>query len=267
MRPLHIIVCVKEVPDPRHLSKIKIDLLTMTIKREGIPTITNPLDEHALEEGLRLKETFGGKVSVLSMCPPHGEKTCREAMAMGADEAILLCDPAFAGADTLATAYTLSMAIKKLEPFDLILCGNETIDGGTAQVPTQLAEFLGLPHITRVIRIEPKEDGWLRVERSIENGRMLVEVELRSVLAVTKDINTPRLPTAHGIMRSYEEEVKIWTAEDIRADKRKIGLLGSPTQVKEIYTSEIRRRGEMLRGRSEEAARLLIQRLHELGAI
>lgn len=267
LKPLEIVVCIKQVPDPRHLSKIIVDPATMTIRREGIPAVINPLDEHALEEGLRIRDRCGGKVTVLSMGPRQAERACREALAMGADEAILLCDGKLAGSDTLATAYALSQAVKKLGVFDLILCGNETVDGSTAQVPAQLADFLGIPHVTRVNKIEFIGEERLRVERTIEYGRMIIEVELRSVLAVTRRINTPRLPTAQGISRGYEREVRVWTAADIEADEERIGLGGSPTKVIEVFTPDIGRRGEILRGTPEEAARSLVERLHQLGII
>jgi len=264
---LNVIVCIKQVPDPQHLSKITIDPISKTIRREDVPAVINPLDKHALEEGLRIRDKYGGRVIVLSMCPPQAELACREALAMGADEAILLCDRAFAGADTLSTSYSLSLAIKRIGGFNMILCGNETVDGSTGQVPPQLADFLNVPHVTRARKIEFTNEGMVRVERSIEYGYMVVEVTLPAVIAVTKEINVPRIPTVSGILEAHQREVKVWTAKDIEAEEEKIGLAGSPTQVVDIFSPEIGRKGEILKGEPEEVVKLLVQRLHELGVI
>lgn len=267
MNFLNVIVCIKQVPDPQQLSKITIDPVRKTIRREDVPAVINPLDKHALEEGLRIRDRYGGKVTVVSMGPPQAEVACREALAMGADEAILLCDRAFAGADTLSTSYSLSLAIKTVGVFNMILCGNETVDGSTGQVPPQLADFLDIPHVTRARRIEFTDEGMARVKRSMEYGYMVVEVTLPAVIAVTKEINIPRIPTVSGILEAHQREVKVWTARDIEAEEGKIGLAGSPTQVVDMFSPEIGRKGEMLRGAPEEVVKLLIQRLHELGAI
>jgi len=262
-----IVVCIKQVPDPRYLSKIAIDPVTKTIRRENVPAVINPLDKNALEEALRIRERFGGKVVAISMGPPQAERVCRDALAMGADEAILLCDKALAGSDTLATAYALSLAIKKLGNFDMIFCGNETVDGSTAQVPPQLAEFLEVPHVTRVRKIISVNGSEMIVERTIEYGYMKVKVKLPAVIAVTKDINEPRLPTVSAILKCYKKEIVKWTASDIGASPQYIGLEGSPTKVTDVFSPEVKRRREIFEGTVDEEIEWLIEKLHESGVI
>lgn len=266
MKLLNIIVCIKQVPDPKEFSKITIDPVKKTIIREGIPSIINPLDRHALEEALRIKEKHGGKVVVLSMGPPQALEACKEALAFGADEAVLLCDRLLAGSDTLATAYALSKAIKKLEPYNLILCGNETVDGSTSQVPPQLAEFLELPHVTRVRKIELIDNGKAIVESALEYGYRVVEVKLPAVLAVIKEINTPRILSVFGIVTAASKKISQWCTPDIEANTSMIGLEGSPTKVTDVFTPEIKRRCEVFKGPVEDAVKQAIRRLHEIGA-
>lgn len=265
MKPLNIIVCIKQVPDPREFSKITIDPVRKTIVREGIPSIINPLDRHALEEALRIRERYGGRVVVLSMGPPQALEACREALAFGADEAVLLCDRLLAGSDTLATAYALSKAIRKLEPYSLILCGNETVDGGTSQVPPQLAEFLDLPHVTRVRRIELIDDERIIVESALEYGYRVVEVKPPAVLAVIKEINTPRILSVFGIVTAASRKISQWCTLDIEADTGMIGLEGSPTRVTDVFTPETKRRCEVFKG--PDAVKQAIRRLREIGAL
>jgi len=267
VRILEIVVCIKQVPDPRYFSRITVDPEKKTLKREGIPAIINPLDKNAIEEALRLKEEFGGRVTAISMGPPQAEDACREALAMGVDDAILLCDKAFAGADTLITAYTLANAIKRLEKYDLILCGNETVDGCTAQVPPQLAELLGRPNISHVRKIEVTSEWKIRVERSIEDGYLIIEAKMPAVLAVTKTINTPRIPSVPSISAAYRKNVTMWTTEDTGLEESKFGIGASPTQVVAMFTIEIKRRSEILKGPSEEVTHQLALRLRELGVL
>lgn len=262
-----IIVCIKQVPDPRYLSKVTIDPVTKTIRRENIPAVMNPLDKNALEEALRMKEHFGGRVIAISMGPPQAERICRDALAMGVDEAILLCDKVLAGSDTLATAYALSMAIQKLGNFDIIFCGNETVDGSTAQVPPQLAEFLEVPHVTKVRKIVSVNENEIVVERIIEYGYMKVKVKLPAVVAVTKEINEPRLPTVSDILKCYKKEVVKWTISDIGADPLRVGLDGSPTKVTDIFSPEVKRKREVFEGQVEEAVEWLVEKLHEANII
>lgn len=264
---LDIVVCLKQVPHPEHFSQIALDPVRQTIIREGIPTITNPLDKNALEEGLSLRERFSGKVRVVSMGPPQAREALEEALAMGADEAVLLSAPAFAGADSLATAYTLAQGIKTLGPFDLILCGNDTVDGATAQVGPQLAEFLDIPHVTYATMIGFVEGRALIVERALEQGHMKVKVALPALIAVTGAINHPRLATVWGITEAVGKEIKVWGPADIGADPAAIGIEGSAIQVKGIFAHEAKRKGKILEGPPQEVARRALERLRELEAI
>jgi len=261
-----IVVCIKQVPDPQKLDLIKIHPVTKTIIREGIPTVMNPVDKNALEEALRIKEKYGGKVTVISMGPPQAREVCKEALAMGADEAILLCDRALAGSDTLATAYALAKAIMKIGKYDLILCGSETVDGSTGQVPPQLAEFLDIPHITRARKIEVA-NGKVIVESVIEYGYRLVEAQFPVVISVTREINTPRIVSAFGLIAAEKKKLEVWTASDIEADPNMIGLNGSPTAVVDVFRKEFKRAGIIFKEPLEEAIKKAIQKLYELGVI
>jgi electron transfer flavoprotein beta subunit len=261
---MKMIVCIKQVPDT---TDVKIDPKKGTLIREGVPSIINPDDKHAIEGALRLKEKFGGNVTIISMGPPQADDALREALAMGVDEAILLCDRAFAGADTLATSYTLATAIKKIGDYDIILCGRQAIDGDTAQIGPQMAEYLGVPQVTYVrdVKIKGKK---LIVERTLEDGYEKIETSLPALITVIKDLNKPRYPSVGGIVDAYRErEVKVWTAEDVAADLSKIGLEGSPTQVKRTFAPEPKGEGEIIGGTGEEAAKTLLQKLRDKNVI
>jgi len=261
---MKMIVCIKQVPDT---TDVKIDPKKGTLIREGVPSIINPDDKHAIEEALRLKEKFGGNVTIISMGPPQADDALREALAMGVDEAILLCDRAFAGADTLATSYTLATAIQKIGDYDIVICGRQAIDGDTAQIGPQMAEYLGVPQVTYVrdVKIKGKK---LIVERTLEDGYEKIETSLPALITVIKDLNKPRYPSVGGIVEAYRErEVKIWTAEDVAADISKIGLEGSPTQVKRTFAPEPKGEGEIISGTGEEAAKTLLQKLRDKNVI
>ncbi len=230
-------------------------------------SILNPLDRNALEEALRLKEKLSGKVTALTMDAPPGRRALEEAIAMGADETMFLCDNAFAKADSLATAYALSYGIRSLGHFDLILCGNESLAGATGQVGPQLAEILGIPHVTSVRKIDILKGNRSLVERALEHGYMRVEVELPAVLSVVKEINSPRLPTVWGIMAAAEKEIKICTANEIGAEPQNIGVKGSPSCALREFKKSFDRRKEILSGPPEEVVRKAVDRLVELGAI
>ncbi|MEA1936048.1 MAG: electron transfer flavoprotein subunit beta/FixA family protein [Thermodesulfobacteriota bacterium] len=267
---LNIIVCIKQVPDPEHFDKISIDTRTGSIQREGILSITNPLDRNAIEEALRKKEEFGGTVTVLTMGPPQAKKSIEDALAMGADKGVILCDMAFAGADTLSTARVLSVGIRSLGDFDLIFCGNETVDGATGHVAAQLAEFLDIPHVTFARRINIVDEETAMVERSIENGYLKVEVKLPAVISVLKSINKYRLPTVMGIMEAAGKEIVelgCSVCESAGITEGEIGIRGSPTKVLEIFEPPQRREVEMIEGKPEEIARRIVKRLHELEAL
>ncbi len=261
---LNVIVCIKQVPHPEHFSRITLDPTRQTITREGIPAVINPLDRHALEEALKIREQFSGKVTVISMGPPQARHALEEALAIGADNAVLLCDKSCAGADTLATAYCLAYGIKKLEHSALILCGNETIDSATGQVGPQLAEILDIPHVTSVTEIAFEQGNTLIAKQTLEHGYMKVRVRLPTLLTVTKEINQPRLPTVWSIMEARNKEIQIWNASDVGAPSDKIGLAGSPTQVTGIYKRDTTRRKEILEGTPAQITKKAVERLREL---
>ena len=260
---MNIIVCIKQVPDT---TEVKINPETGTLIREGVPSIINPFDTYAIEEGLRLKEQFGGKVTVISMGPPQAVEALKEAVAMGADEAILLSDKAFAGSDTWATAYTLSQAIKKCGGFDIILCGKQAIDGDTGQVGPGIARQLGISQLTYVFKIRKldSESRAIVVERLLEEGREVVETTLPAVLTVVKDINQPRYPTFLGIRRATKMQIPVWGAADLpETDSNKFGLKGSPTQVVRVFNPPKREgKVDLIQANSvDEAAAILADKL------
>ncbi len=259
---MHAVVCIKQVPDT---TEVKIDPERGTLIREGVPSIINPFDSYAIEEALRLRDKFGGKVTVVTMGPPQAAAVLKDALAMGADEAVLLSDRAFSGADTWATAYALSKAVRKMEKFDLVICGRQAIDGDTGQVGPGLAAQLGINQLTYVSKINAVdfEAGTIEAERLVEEGREVAKAPLPCLLTVVKDINEPRYPTILGMRRSAKAQVPVWTAADIGADTGLTGLNGSPTRVVKIAAPP-RREGkcEMIAADSpEQAAEVLAERL------
>lgn len=255
---MNVIVCVKQVPGT---NEVKINKETNTIIREGVEAIINPFDTYAIEEGIRLKEKLGGKVTVLSMGIPSVAELLKETIGLGADEAVLLSDRSFAGADTLATAYALSMGVKKLGDFGLIICGKQATDGDTAQVGPSLAEKLGIPHTTYVRKIEEIRDGYIRCQRLTEDGYEVIEMPLPAVITVVKEINEPRLPSIKGMMRAKKAVIPVWTADDISADKNLCGLKGSPTQVVRTFVPTHDIVSEMIEGEPAEQAKKLADKL------
>lgn len=258
VKNLNVIVCVKQVPDT---TDVKINEETNTIIREGVESIINPFDSYAIEEGIRIKESTSGKATVLSMGIPSVADLLKDTLALGADEAILLSDRAFAGADTLATAYTLSMGIRKIGDYDLVICGKQATDGDTAQVGPSLAEKLGIPHITYVKKIEEIKDGYIKCQRMTENGYDVVEMPLPAVITVVKEINEPRLPSLKGMMRAKKATIPVWTASDINANVELCGLKGSPTWVMKTFVPVHDVESEMIEGTPEEQARKLTKKV------
>ncbi|MBL7151932.1 MAG: electron transfer flavoprotein subunit beta/FixA family protein [Candidatus Omnitrophica bacterium] len=256
---MNIIVCVKQVPET---TEVRINPETNTLIREGVKSIINPFDMYAIEEGIRLKEKFGGKVTVVSMGPPQAEAALKEAISMGVDEGILLCDRAFAGSDTWATSYTLSGAIKKMGAFDLILCGKQASDGDTAQVGPGISMHLDIPQVTYVKKIEEVKDAGgikvMRVERMMEEGYEIIELPLPALLTVVKEINEPRLPSLKGMMRAKSARITLLTQKELDLDPQAIGLCGSPTQVVKIFTPPQRTGSQMLTGETNEIAEKLV---------
>ncbi|HHW57469.1 MAG TPA: electron transfer flavoprotein subunit beta/FixA family protein [Clostridia bacterium] len=256
---MNILVFIKQVPDT---NEVKIDPVTKTLIREGVPSIINPDDKNALEEAIRIKDEYGGKVTVITMGPSQAEEALREALAMGADEAYLLTDRVFAGADTCATAKTLAKMAQKLE-HDIIFCGRQAIDGDTAQVGPQLAEQLNIPQVTYVKEVKIEGDA-LIVKRALEDGYEMIKVKMPVLLTAIKELNTPRYPSIKGIFEAYrEKEVKIVTAADLGIDPQDVGLKGSPTRVISTTTPEIQRAGEIFTGNVKECVQNLVQRLVE----
>ncbi|MBI2328222.1 MAG: electron transfer flavoprotein subunit beta/FixA family protein [Chloroflexi bacterium] len=257
---MNIIVCLKQVPGT---TKVKIDAQSNTLVRQGIENIVNPFDTYALEEGARIKERYGGKLTVLSMGPPQAETALREAISRGADEAILLSDRAFAGADTLATSYTLARAISKIEEYDLVICGRQTIDGDTGQVGPELAEMLELPFVAYVSQIEEINNGNMRVQRMVEDGHEVIETSLPVVITVVKEINVPRLPSLRGLARAKNAVIAVWGAGELGADQDMVGLSGSATRVVRIFFPQRNHHGEILEGSPANKVARLIDKLRD----
>jgi len=262
---MRIVVCVKQVPDPENA---KMDWETGTVVREGVKNIINPFDLYAIEEALRIKEKLGGEVIVISMGPPQAEEALREAIAMGADKAILITSRDFAGADTLATSYTLSQAIKKIGDVDLIICGKQAIDGDTAQVGPGVSAHLDLPQITFVGKIDEITEDRIRAERMVEGGYQVVESPLPCVITVVKDINIPRLPSLKGKIAAKKAEIPQWGPEDIDADPKRIGAAGSPTMVEEVFAPELKKEGRIYsEDQIEEAIEKVIEAMEKMGVL
>lgn len=263
---LHIVVCIKPVPDPDHYDKVTIAPDTKRITREGVPTVINAVDKCALERALQLTAEFGGKVTVITMSLPSAETNLREALAMGADEAVLLTDMAFAGADTLATSFTLAKAIKQLGPVDLVLLGAESADGATGQVPSQLGEWLGMPHLWNVFSIEFADEKTLRIKTKYENGYKEWEGTLPLTLGVSRELAKPRHIGAMGIIKAKSKPMKVLGKGDICSDEDQcIGLMGSPTQAGEIRMPDMSRAGLRLEGSAEEIAVKVLEKIRAGG--
>ena len=255
---MNIIVCIKQVPDT---TNVRIDPETNTLVRSGVQSIVNPFDMYAIEEAIRLKEKFGGMITVITMGPPQAEEALREAISLGADEAVLVSDRAFAGSDTWATSYTLSKAVQKIGKFDLVICGKQAIDGDTAQVGPGVAAFLDIPQITFVKKIEDIKDSFIRAERMTEEGYDIIESPLPCLITVVKEINEPRLPSLKGKMRAKKIEIKKLEAKDLDADPDSLGLKGSPTKVVKIFTPSPRKGGQMLEGEAKDVCEKLVELL------
>jgi electron transfer flavoprotein beta subunit len=230
---MKVIVCIKQVPDT---TNVRINPETNTLVREGVASIVNPFDVYAIEEAIRIREKHGGMVTVITMGPPQAVDVLREALSLGADNAYLVSDRAFAGADTLATAYALSCAIRHLGGADILLMGRQAIDGDTGQVGPGVAENLGISHVTDIRKIEEIKDGRIVVERLLEEGYARLAARLPVVLTVVKEINIPRLPSLKGKLAAKKAEIPVLKAADIGADVERLGLNGSPTQVMKIFT-------------------------------
>ena len=256
---MNIIVCIKQVPDT---TEVKLDPKTGTLIREGIPSIMNPDDKAGLEAALRLKQLHGGTVTALSMGPAQADKMMREALAMGADRAILLNDRKFAGSDTLATSSTLAAAIRKV-PFDLVITGRQAIDGDTAQVGPQVAEHLGIPNVSYVEQIT-MEDGSVVVKRQFEDRYQMQRVKLPCLLTALSELATPRYMTPGAIFRAYrEQDVNVWSAADLDVSAEWLGLAGSPTKVKASFPKAVKSAGTVVHLEGVAAAEAIVAKLKE----
>ena len=259
---MNIVVCVKQVPDT---TEVKLDPVNGTLIRDGVPSIINPDDKAALEAALCIREQAGGKVTVVSMGPPQADVALREALAMGADEAILVTDRAFGGADTWATSYTIASAIKKLD-YDLIIAGRQAIDGDTAQVGPQIAQHLGLPQVSYVENIEAVNERSIVLRRQFEDRYHIVEAQLPCLITVLSELNKPRYMSVSGVFDAYREKkvarITLADLEDV-IDKSNIGLGGSPTRVKQSFTKQPKGKGEKFETDADDAVRIIVEKLAE----
>jgi electron transfer flavoprotein beta subunit len=259
---MNIIVLVKQVPDT---TDVKLDPKTGSLIREGVESIINPDDRHAIEAAVSLKEAVKGKVTAVSMGPPQAIDAISEAMGMGVDEGILLSDMAFAGADTWATSFTLGKAIEKIGKYDLILCGRQAIDGDTAQIGPQVAEYLGISQVSYVFEIEEIKKKTMVVKRRLEDGFERIQCTLPALLTVIGELNQPRYPVISGLIDACKEKARInvWNAADIGAQASELGLEGSLTHVVRTFAPKFKRQGEILEGNVKEVVGDLIGRLKE----
>ena len=262
---LNIVVCVKAVPDPSVADKLKIDPVTKSLPRLDIPLVINPLDSHALEAGLQLKKKYEAHITVLCMGPPPAGNIVRECLALGADKGILLTDPAFAGADAFATAYTLAKAIEKIGSPNVVFCGMASSDGATEWVGPEIATFLDMPVVTMVREfVEDQGDEWI-VKADYEQGYRKVKLKLPAVLTVTRNLNQPKPLSFSGILKARSKEITEWDREILGVPEESVGLKGSPTIVTEMTTLESRREVEMLEGTLQEKVERIVKILSDAG--
>ncbi|CEP39352.1 electron transfer flavoprotein subunit beta/FixA family protein [Paraclostridium sordellii] len=260
---MEILVCIKQVPGT---SEVEVDEKTGVLKRDGVDSKMNPYDLYALETALKIKEENGAKVKVLSMGPPQAKQIIQEAFMMGADEGALVSDRKFAGADVLATSYTISQGIKKFGDTDLIICGKQTTDGDTAQVGPEIAEFLNIPHVTNVTKLIETKEKSIVVEVDMPNTREICEVEFPCLITVEKEIFQPRLPSFRLKLETKDKEIPMISLKDFEdKDEKHYGLNGSPTQVLKIFppTSDIEK--EVWSG--EEISSKLLNKIKDLKLI
>ncbi|MBP1629612.1 MAG: Electron transfer flavoprotein alpha/beta-subunit [Bacteroidetes bacterium] len=256
---MKIIVCIKQVPDT---TEVRLDPVTGTLIRDGVPSIINPDDKGGLELALSLKDLYGAHVTVITMGPTQADAVLREAYAMGADRAILLTDRKFAGADTLATSNALAGALKMLE-YDLIITGRQAIDGDTAQVGPQIAEHLDLPQVSYLENLEYDGNKTFRIRKATEEGYQILEVDSPCLVTVLASANKARYMSVRGIIEAYDKDVEVWGFDNISVDESKLGLKGSPTKVKKAFTKGVKSNGEVFEVDTEEAVGIIISRLKE----
>ena len=259
---MEILVCIKQVPGT---SEVEVDEKTGVLKRDGVDSKMNPYDLYALETALKIKQENNAIISVLSMGPPQAKQVIEEAYMMGADKGALLSDRRFAGADVLATSYTLSQGVRKLGNPDLIICGKQTTDGDTAQVGPEMAEFLGIPHVANVKKIVDIKESSIVVEMDMPNTIEVCEINYPCLLTVEKDIFQPRLPSFKLKLSNKDKEIPFYSLDDFEdKDEKRYGLNGSPTQVLRIFPPTSNNDKEVWRGDAEEVSSKLTQKLREL---
>ncbi|MGL5207248.1 MAG: electron transfer flavoprotein subunit beta/FixA family protein [Acidaminococcaceae bacterium] len=259
---MKIVVCIKQVPGT---SEVEVDEETGVLKREGIDSKMNPYDLFAVETAIKIKEQTGANVNVISMGPPQAAEIIHEAYMMGADEGQLLSDRKFAGADVLATAYTISQGIKRIDDYDLIICGKQTTDGDTAQVGPELAEFLGIPHVSNVKRIVEVKEKSIVVEMDLSLAWQTVEIAYPCLITVEKDINQPRLPSFRLKLATKDKKIPFYGLADFQdTDEKNYGLNGSPTRVLRIFPPEHNHDHEIWQGPSDEISSRLVKKLKNL---
>ena len=246
---MKIIVPIKQVPET---SNVKMDPETGTVIRTGVETVVNPLDLYAVETALRLKQKFGGTVVAISMGPPQASKALKEVVAMGCDEAILVSDRKFGGSDTWATSYTIAQAIRKVGNFDLIVTGERATDGDTAQVGPGIASWLDIPLATYVAHIDDIVGGTMTLQRLVEEGYQLLSMPLPALVAVVKEIASPRLPTLRGKKYAKALNIPVYSSENMDLDPSFLGLKGSPTKVVKVDTPKVTRGGSTVRAMDDE---------------
>lgn len=257
---MNIIVCIKQVPDT---TEVRLDPVTGTLIRDGVPSIINPDDKAGLEAALKLKDQYGAKVILVSMGPMQADAALREAMAMGADEAYLISDRAFGGADTWATSSTIASAIRKIGDYDLIITGRQAIDGDTAQVGPQIAEHLDLANISYAEDIKVEDDSII-VKRQYEDRYHMLKAKMPCLITALAEMNEPRYMTPGGIVDAYSnKEVKVLTRADLDVEDGNIGLKGSPTRVFKSFTKEVKGKGQIVELDAQESADWLTEKLKE----
>ncbi len=260
---MHIIVLAKQVPD---IEKVQFDKSTNWVDRKSADLEINPFDLNAIEAAQQMKEKLGATVTAISMGPPTAEAVLRECIARNADRGILVTDDKLRGSDTLATSYALASAIKKVGDFDLILCGEKTVDGDTSQIGPQVAERLGIPHMSFVSEISDVSEDKINVTIETASGSLRTECPFPVLITCTKELNTPRLPTLKDKMRARKTETEKWSAADLPVDESKLGPHGSATKVEAITVSpEKKRKGATIKG--ESAASELVAALDKEGLL
>lgn len=259
---MHILVCIKQVPDTKI---IKIDPKTNTLDRRGVPAILNPYDTHAVEEAVRLRQRYGGRVSVISMGPPQAVAAIKKCVEIGADAGYLISDRAFAGADTLATSYALSKGIERIQkehPIDLVICGKMAIDGDTGQVGPGIARRLGIPPLTNVKKVEELNPAnkTIKVHRKLEDGYEVLQCSVPCLLTVEKDINEVPYSPLPNMIRAARYQPEVWTVNDLEnVDREQLGLKGSPTVVGKMFSPPKPEGGKRLEGTPDQQVKQLVE--------